>query len=239
MLATITWCHWRWFFCQRKKQRQQFVLCELVINSHGNSSQCHKTCNWVCADRPWCRACFLKNLSKRSDCACFIKCHLYPSLLACHHAAHLKFAATTSRAKSPTPASSHIMKVFAQWDYRKWQDRRYLQVMQTVLAQGKQVLILVPEIGLTPQNQAAICRTIWSPNIDAAFGLNDIIRLDGWQQCRLGYAQIIIRYAFVRVIPICQFRADYCRWIVWPILQTARLTALSRQWRGALSWVSA
>lgn len=68
----------------------------------------------------------------------------------------------------------------------------YLHAMQTVLAQGKQVLILVPEIGLTPQTKQRFAQRFDAQVLMLHSGLNDSIRLDGWQQCRLGYAQIII-----------------------------------------------
>ncbi|MFB6348186.1 primosomal protein N' [Moraxella sp. ZJ142] len=68
----------------------------------------------------------------------------------------------------------------------------YLQAMQHVLSSGKQVLILVPEIGLTPQTQHR-----FAARFDAAIcvlhsGMSDGERLQGWQDCRLANAQIII-----------------------------------------------
>ena len=68
----------------------------------------------------------------------------------------------------------------------------YLQVMQTVLARGQQVLVLVPEIGLTPQT---IERFESRFNCDLAIlhsGLNDMQRLLAWQHAAAGKALIII-----------------------------------------------
>ncbi len=68
----------------------------------------------------------------------------------------------------------------------------YLQAMQKVLAQGKQVLIMVPEIGLTPQSRERFSARFSANVIVLHSGLNDKERLAGWQACRQGQAQIII-----------------------------------------------
>lgn len=68
----------------------------------------------------------------------------------------------------------------------------YLHAMWHTLKLGKQVLILVPEIGLAPQTKDR-----FSSRFDAQIcvlhsGMNDDERLQGWQDCRTGQAQIII-----------------------------------------------
>jgi len=68
----------------------------------------------------------------------------------------------------------------------------YLQVMQTVLEAGKQVLILVPEIGLTPQTRARFASRFSAHIVLLHSGMNNTHRLQGWQDCRTGHAQIII-----------------------------------------------
>lgn len=68
----------------------------------------------------------------------------------------------------------------------------YLQAMQPVLEQGKQVLILVPEIGLTPQTRQRFDERFLANILMLHSGLNDNVRLQGWQDCRTGKAQIII-----------------------------------------------
>ncbi|WP_151799947.1 primosomal protein N' [Acinetobacter nosocomialis] len=68
----------------------------------------------------------------------------------------------------------------------------YLHIMHEVLKQGKQVLVLVPEIGLTPQT---ISRFKSRFNCDIALlhsGLNDSKRLQAWQQAQAGKASIIL-----------------------------------------------
>ena len=68
----------------------------------------------------------------------------------------------------------------------------YLQVMQAVLEAGKQVLILVPEIGLTPQTRARFASRFAADIVLLHSGMNNTHRLQGWQDCRTGHAQIII-----------------------------------------------
>ena len=68
----------------------------------------------------------------------------------------------------------------------------YLQAMQAVLEAGKQVLILVPEIGLTPQTRARFASRFAAHIVLLHSGINNTHRLQGWQDCRTGHAQIII-----------------------------------------------
>lgn len=68
----------------------------------------------------------------------------------------------------------------------------YLQAIARVLAQGKQALVLVPEIGLTPQTLARFQRRFALPIVALHSGLNDRERLDAWVKARVGYARIII-----------------------------------------------
>ncbi len=68
----------------------------------------------------------------------------------------------------------------------------YLQAMQAVLEAGKQVLILVPEIGLTPQTRARFASRFAAHIVLLHSGMNNTHRLQGWQDCRTGHAQIVI-----------------------------------------------
>lgn len=68
----------------------------------------------------------------------------------------------------------------------------YLQAMQAVLEAGKQVLILVPEIGLTPQTRARFANRFAAQIVLLHSGMTNTYRLQGWQDCRTGHAQIII-----------------------------------------------
>ena len=68
----------------------------------------------------------------------------------------------------------------------------YLQAMQAVLEAGKQVLILVPEIGLTPQTRARFASRFAAHIVLLHSGMTNTHRLQGWQDCRTGHAQIVI-----------------------------------------------
>lgn len=68
----------------------------------------------------------------------------------------------------------------------------YLQVMHEVLKQGKQVLVLVPEIGLTPQTVARFKSRFHCDVALLHSGLNDSKRLQAWQHAQTGKASIII-----------------------------------------------
>lgn len=68
----------------------------------------------------------------------------------------------------------------------------YLQVMHEILKQGKQVLVLVPEIGLTPQTVARFKSRFHCDVALLHSGLNDSKRLQAWQHAQTGKASIII-----------------------------------------------
>ena len=68
----------------------------------------------------------------------------------------------------------------------------YLRAIAHALALGKQVLILVPEIGLTPQTEERFSARFRAHILVLHSGLNDSERLAGWQACSDGQAQVII-----------------------------------------------
>lgn len=68
----------------------------------------------------------------------------------------------------------------------------YLQLISKALATGKQVLVLVPEIGLTPQTVGRFRARFNVPVALLHSGLNDRERLQGWRQCKEGKARILI-----------------------------------------------
>nr|WP_324259909.1 primosomal protein N' [Cellvibrio fontiphilus] len=68
----------------------------------------------------------------------------------------------------------------------------YLQAIAETLKNGKQALVLVPEIGLTPQTLQRFQRRFNLPIVALHSGLNDRERLDAWLQARAGIARIII-----------------------------------------------
>lgn len=68
----------------------------------------------------------------------------------------------------------------------------YLQVIEHVLNKGKQILVLVPEIGLTPQTVQRFTAR-FHVAIDVLHShLNDTQRLQVWQRARTGQSAIII-----------------------------------------------
>ena len=68
----------------------------------------------------------------------------------------------------------------------------YLTVLENVLARGRQALVLVPEIGLTPQTIARFRERFTAPVEVLHSGLNDSERLTTWLKARDGEAAIVI-----------------------------------------------
>lgn len=68
----------------------------------------------------------------------------------------------------------------------------YLQVMEAVLKAGLQVLVLVPEIGLTPQTIARFQQRFSLPICTLHSAMNERERLDAWLSCRDGSSAIVI-----------------------------------------------
>ena len=68
----------------------------------------------------------------------------------------------------------------------------YLQYIEEVLKKGKQVLVLVPEIGLTPQTVRRF-QARFNVEIDVLHSnLNDSQRLNVWERARTGQSAIVI-----------------------------------------------
>lgn len=68
----------------------------------------------------------------------------------------------------------------------------YLQIMYEVLKQGRQVLVLVPEIGLTPQTIARFQSRFHATMSVLHSGLNDAKRLQAWQLAKSGHVSIVL-----------------------------------------------
>lgn len=68
----------------------------------------------------------------------------------------------------------------------------YLTVLENILAKGKQALVLVPEIGLTPQTIARFRQRFHAPVDVLHSGLNDSERLAVWLKARSGETAIVI-----------------------------------------------
>lgn len=78
----------------------------------------------------------------------------------------------------------------------------YLQVIHHILKQGKQALVLVPEIGLTPQTVARFERRFRVPIALMHSNLNDTERLQNWWAANKGEARIIIGTRSAIFIPL-------------------------------------
>lgn len=68
----------------------------------------------------------------------------------------------------------------------------YLSVLENILAQGRQALVLVPEIGLTPQTIRRFSRRFKAPVDVLHSGLNDSERLAVWLRAQRGDTAIVI-----------------------------------------------
>ncbi len=68
----------------------------------------------------------------------------------------------------------------------------YLSVLENILAKGRQALVLVPEIGLTPQTIARFRERFNAPVEVLHSGLNDSERLAVWLRARSGETAIVI-----------------------------------------------
>lgn len=69
----------------------------------------------------------------------------------------------------------------------------YLRLISQALSCGMQVLVLIPEINLTPQLEAVFrTRFPGTPLVSLHSGLNDTERVTGWLQAQRGEAKIIL-----------------------------------------------
>ena len=69
----------------------------------------------------------------------------------------------------------------------------YLRAIKPVLARGKQALLMIPEIGLTPQLFQRFCDFFPNQTVVALHsGLNDLERAQNWQSAHTGEADIVV-----------------------------------------------
>lgn len=68
----------------------------------------------------------------------------------------------------------------------------YLQLLAQVIARGEQALVLIPEIGLSPQTRARFERRLAAPVAVLHSGLNDSERLTAWRQARSGGVGVVL-----------------------------------------------
>lgn len=79
----------------------------------------------------------------------------------------------------------------------------YLQLIERCLQAGKQALVLVPEIGLTPQMLDRFQRRFGGDILALNSGMTDVQRLNAWLTARNGEARIVIgtRSALLAPLP--------------------------------------
>lgn len=68
----------------------------------------------------------------------------------------------------------------------------YMQVIEQVLKRGLQALVLIPEIGLTPQTLSRFTRRFAVEIVTLHSGMSDGQRLQAWLKAKQGMAQIVI-----------------------------------------------
>ncbi|RKS85942.1 replication restart DNA helicase PriA [Orbus hercynius] len=68
----------------------------------------------------------------------------------------------------------------------------YLNAIQAVIEQGKQALVLVPEIGLTPQTIARFKQRFNVPIAILHSAMSEKVRLSAWLQCQNGEIAIVV-----------------------------------------------
>ena len=80
----------------------------------------------------------------------------------------------------------------------------YLRIIEQVLERQQQALILVPEIGLTPQLLARFQARLPVPLATLHSGLSDRERLDAWLDARSGHARVVIGTRSATFAPLPQ-----------------------------------
>lgn len=109
-----------------------------------------------------------------------------PLQLTAEQAACLQQCESWFKVESPSPVYLHGVTGSGKTEI-------YLRLIAQVLERGQQVLVLVPEIGLTPQLLQRFQQFFPEHNVVSQHsGLNDSQRLDSWSQTRNGQAHILL-----------------------------------------------
>nr|VFJ91168.1 MAG: replication restart DNA helicase PriA [Candidatus Kentron sp. H]VFJ92180.1 MAG: replication restart DNA helicase PriA [Candidatus Kentron sp. H]VFJ98850.1 MAG: replication restart DNA helicase PriA [Candidatus Kentron sp. H] len=78
----------------------------------------------------------------------------------------------------------------------------YLAIIEAVISRGGQALVLIPEIGLTPQTVARFEQRIPAPVVALHSGLTDLERLRGWLAARNGETSVVIGTRSAAFVPL-------------------------------------
>ena len=82
----------------------------------------------------------------------------------------------------------------------------FLSVINKLLTGGGQALVLIPEIGLSPQTLDSFVSALDLPTLVLHSALSEQERLDGWLAARAGEARVIIGTRSALFIPMSQLR---------------------------------
>ena len=82
----------------------------------------------------------------------------------------------------------------------------YLQVLEKILAQGGQALLLVPEIGLTPQLVNRFRKRLGFEPVVTHSGLSEGQRLQAWAMARSGLARLVIGTRSALFLPMTEIQ---------------------------------
>ncbi|MCO6414285.1 MAG: primosomal protein N', partial [Thiogranum sp.] len=115
-----------------------------------------------------------------------------PSKPTVSAATHALSAAQQAAVDAVTASLGHFQAFLLEGVTGSGKTEVYLQLIEPLLQDNKQVLVLVPEIGLTPQ---LVDRFRQRFNVDTAVlhsGLNDSERLRAWQNAASGLSRLIL-----------------------------------------------
>jgi primosomal protein N' (replication factor Y) len=112
-------------------------------------------------------------------------------------------SATAIPAPAPTPEQAHAVAAigaalggFAAFVLHgltgSGKTEVYLRIIQQVLESGRRALVLVPEIGLTPQLVRRFAERLNTPLAVLHSALTDVERLDAWRAAASGAARIVV-----------------------------------------------
>ncbi len=82
----------------------------------------------------------------------------------------------------------------------------YLQVLEQVLGQGGQALLLVPEIGLTPQLVSRFRKRLGFEPVVTHSGLSEGQRVQAWAMARSGLARLVIGTRSALFLPMSELQ---------------------------------
>jgi primosomal protein N' (replication factor Y) len=115
-----------------------------------------------------------------------------PSKPAGRHSAPLLSAAQEEAGAAIRAAADRFQCLLLHGVTGSGKTEVYQRAIEAAIARGGQVLVLVPEIGLTPQLVTRFEGRLNAPVAVMHSGLNDSERLCAWQTARMGQAAVVI-----------------------------------------------